>query len=123
MRAGRIISFIAAGIFILLSFLFILGSLQQNNFHSGWLIIGIIGMLIGFGLIFLGTKLSPPIKAGDQNVTLNIDLPGNVKMETIKCRSCGAPLAPEDIKMVAGAPVVSCPNCGTTYQITEEPKW
>lgn len=122
MRAGRIISFIAAGIFILISFLFILGAFSPNG-NSSWLVIGIIGMVIGFGLIFLGTKLSPPIKAGDQNVTLNIDLPGNVKMDTIKCLSCGAPLAPEDIKMVAGAPVVSCPNCGTTYQITEEPKW
>jgi len=26
-------------------------------------------------------------------------------------------------KMVAGAPVVTCPYCGTTYQLTEEPKW
>jgi len=122
MRAGRIISFIAAGIFILISFLFILGAFSPNG-NSGWLVIGIIGMLIGFGLIFLGTKLSPPIKAGDQNVTLNIDLPGNVKMETIKCRSCGAPLGPNDIKIVGGAAMVECPSCKTTYQITEEPKW
>lgn len=122
MRAGRIISFIAAGIFILISFLFILGAFSPNG-NSGWLVIGIIGMLIGFGLIFLGTKLSPPIKAGDQHVTLNIDLPGNVKMETIKCRSCGAPLGPNDIKLAGGAAMVECPSCKTTYQITEEPKW
>ena len=29
----------------------------------------------------------------------------------------------KDIKLVAGAPVVTCPFCGTTYQLTEEPKW
>jgi uncharacterized Zn finger protein len=56
-------------------------------------------------------------------VNLKVDLPGEVGMDTIKCKSCGAPLSSEDIKMVAGAPVVECPNCGTTYQLTEEPKW
>jgi uncharacterized Zn-finger protein len=29
----------------------------------------------------------------------------------------------DNIKMVAGAPVVTCPYCNTTYQLTEEPKW
>jgi uncharacterized Zn-finger protein len=44
-------------------------------------------------------------------------------MDTLKCRSCGGALKPENITMVAGAPVVTCPYCGTTYQLTEEPKW
>lgn len=122
MKFGKIVAFITAAIFILFSILFILGGIDESG-SPGWIVIGIIGLAIGFGLIFLGTKLSPPQKAGDQNVTLNIDLPGNVKMDTIKCQSCGAPLAPGDIKMVAGAPVVECHSCGTTYQITEEPKW
>jgi len=87
------------------------------------IIIGIIGLVIGFVLIFIGTKLSPPVKAGDQVVNLNVDLPGQVGMDTIKCKSCGSPLSSEDVKMVAGAPVVECPHCGTTYQLTEEPKW
>jgi uncharacterized Zn-finger protein len=29
----------------------------------------------------------------------------------------------DNIQMVAGAPVVNCPYCHTTYQLTEEPKW
>ena len=122
MRAGRIIAFITAGLFIIFSFLFILGAFSPDG-NTSWIIFGAIGLLIGFGLIFFGTKLTPPQKPGDQNVTLNIDLPGNVKMDTIKCKSCGAPLSPEDIKLVAGALVVTCPSCKTSYQITEEPKW
>jgi len=122
MRAGRIIAFIAAGIFIIFAFLFILGAFSPEGSPS-WIIIGIIGLVIGFVLIFIGTKLSPPIKAGDQVVNLNVDLPGQVGMDTIKCRSCGSPLSSEDVKMVAGAPVVECSHCGTTYQLTEEPKW
>lgn len=122
MRAGRIIAFIAAGVFIIFAFLFILGAFSPEG-SPGWIIIGIIGLVIGFVLIFIGTKLSPPIKAGDQVVNLNVDLPGQVGMDTIKCKSCGSPLSSEDVKMIAGAPVVECSHCGTTYQLTEEPKW
>lgn len=122
MRAGRIIAFITAAVFIIFAFLFILGAFSPEGSPS-WIIVGVVGLLIGFVLIFVGTKLQPPQKPGDQVVNLQVDLPGDVNMETIKCKSCGAPLSPEDIKMVAGAPVVECPNCGTTYQLTEEPKW
>jgi uncharacterized membrane protein len=122
MRAGRIIAFITAAVFIIFAFLFILGAFSPEGSPS-WIIVGVVGLLIGFVLIFVGTKLKPPQKPGEQVVNLNVDLPGDVNMETIKCKACGAPLSPEDIKMVAGAPVVECPNCGTTYQLTEEPKW
>ncbi len=46
------------------------------------------------------------MKAGDQAVNLNLDLPGEVGMDTIKCKSCGGPLSSEDVKMVAGAPLL-----------------
>ena len=122
MRAGRIIAFITAAVFIIFAFLFILGAFSPEGSPS-WIIVGIIGLVIGFVLIFVGTKLSPPQKAGDQVVNLQVDLPGDVGMDTIKCQACGAPISSEDVKMIAGAPVVECPNCGTTYQLTEEPKW
>lgn len=122
MRAGRIIAFITAAIFIILAFLFILGAFSPEGSPS-WIIVGVIGLVIGFVLIFVGTKLSPPQKAGDQVVNLQVDLPGEVGMDTIKCQACGAPISSDDVKMIAGAPVVECPNCGTTYQLTEEPKW
>jgi uncharacterized membrane protein len=122
MKAGRIIAFISAAIFIIFAFLFILGAFSPEG-KPGWIIVGIIGLVIGFVLIFLGIKLQPPQKPGEQVVNLQVDLPGDVNMETIKCKSCGGPLTSDDIKMVAGAPVVECPHCSTTYQLTEEPKW
>ncbi len=123
MKTGSIISYILAAIAIILSFLFILGSFSPNGSPS-WLIVGIIGLLIGFALIFAGVRLASKAKtAAEATYNINLDLPGNMQMDTIKCLSCGAPLSPEDISIVNGAPVVQCPNCGTTYQLTEEPKW
>jgi hypothetical protein len=41
----------------------------------------------------------------------------------MNCKHCGGALSTDNIKMVAGAPVVSCPYCNSTYQLSEEPKW
>lgn len=122
MKTGSIISYVLAAIAIILSFLFILGSFSPNGSPS-WLVIGIIGLLIGFGLIFAGVRLASRAKEVEANYTLNVDLPGNVQLDTVKCQSCGAPLAQDDIKLVNGAPMVQCHSCGTVYQLTEEPKW
>ncbi len=122
MKAARTILYIIAGVFIIFSFLFLLGAFSPDG-STSWLTIGIIGMIIGFVLIFFGAKLGAKAKETTQNITLNVDLPGNVQMDSLKCQSCGAPLAADDIKMVQGAPVVTCHSCGTTYQLTEEPKW
>jgi hypothetical protein len=122
MRAGRIIAFITSAVFIIFAFLFILGAFSPEG-SPGWIFIGLIGLVIGFVLIFIGTKLGRSQKAGEQVVNLQIDLPGEVGMDTIKCKSCGGPITSKDVKMIAGAPVVECPHCGTTYQLTEEPKW
>jgi len=118
----KIIAYIAAAILIFFGVLFIWGAFSPDG-SPGWIVIGLVSVVIGFGLIwFAGRK-----KAGDQtagqNVTLNIDLPGNVNLESLKCQSCGGVLTMDNIQMVAGAPVVNCPYCKTTYQLTEERKW
>jgi formylmethanofuran dehydrogenase subunit E len=58
-----------------------------------------------------------------QQVTMQVDMPGDTKVEEMKCKSCGGALTMDNIKMVNGAPVVTCPFCNTVYQLTEEPKW
>ena len=122
MKAASIISYVTAGIAIIFSFLFILGAFSASG-STSWLVLGAIGLLIGFFLIFMGARFAAKARPVEQNVNVKIDLPGNVQMETIKCKSCGAPLAASDIKMVNGAPMVECHSCGTTYQLTQEPKW
>jgi ribosomal protein S27E len=122
MKAASTISYILAGLLVIFSFLFILGS-GGGTGNSAWLTYGIIGLVISGILIFAGFKFAALANPPKQEVIQKIDLSGNVRMDTIKCQSCGAPLAPEDVKLVNGAVMVTCHSCGTTYQVTEEPKW
>jgi hypothetical protein len=118
MSAGKIIAYIAAALFIGLGALFILSAFgttpQPENILTGIILVG-----IGFGLILIASRKKP----GEEEVRLEIDLSGDVNLDTLACESCGGQLSSEHISMVAGAPVVSCPFCGTSYQLTEEPKW
>lgn len=121
MKAGKIIAIIAAVVLILFGALMALAATDTSAGSIGWLPIGIVFIAIGLVIIFIAVRQSA--QTPDTNVTLNVDLPGNVKMDTIKCQSCGGTLAPKDIQMVAGAPMVTCPYCHTSYQLTEAPKW
>ncbi|MDK2980016.1 MAG: hypothetical protein PWQ55_363 [Chloroflexota bacterium] len=121
MKFGKITMFVLAAFALVFSFLFFLGSGGQTGSVT-YVWIAIILAAVGFILIFFATRAQAPAD-GEQNVTVNIDLPGEVGMDTIKCKSCGGVLSEKDIKLVAGAPVVTCPFCGTTYQLSEEPKW
>ncbi len=116
----KTIAYIAAAILIFFGVIFIWGAFSPQG-SPGWLLVGGLLVLIGFGIIWFASR-SKPSQAG-ANVTLNVDLPANVALDTMKCKQCGGALTSDNIKMVAGAPVVTCPYCGTTYQLTEEPKW
>jgi Na+/melibiose symporter-like transporter len=120
MNAGRIIAYIGAALLLLMGVLFVVGTFGQQG-QLGWLLIGLILIAIAFGLIWFASR--KPKAETPENVTYKVDLSGDVNLSTIKCKSCGGTLTSENIKMVAGAPVVTCPYCGTTYQLTEEPKW
>ncbi len=121
MSAGKIIAYIAAAILIFFGVLFIWGAFSPNG-SPGWILIGLISVAIGFGLIFFASR-RPAQPAAPDNVTVKIDLPANANLDALKCQSCGGALTTENIHLVAGAPVVTCPYCKTTYQLTEEPKW
>ena len=123
MSAGKIIAYIFAAILIFFGVLFIWATFSPDG-QIGWLLVGVISVGIGFGLIwFASRKTTTAGGAQGDNITLKLDLPGDVNLDSMKCQSCGGVLTMDAIKMVAGAPVVSCPYCNTTYQLTEEPKW
>jgi hypothetical protein len=134
MSTGRTLSYIAAAVLIIIGvvalfigIIFIWGSAGANA-QSGWVGIGLTSAVIGLLLIGGGAYLISlagrgKMGAPTENITLKVDLPANVNMETLKCKSCGGTLTMDNIQMIAGAPVVNCPYCHSTYQLTEEPKW
>ena len=90
--------------------------------------IGSVGMLIGAialvgGIVMLVFAARKTKQETAQNITVKVDLPGDTKIEQMKCRSCGGALTADNVKLVNGAPMVTCPYGNTVYQLTEEPKW
>lgn len=118
----KLIANIGAAILIFFGVMFIWGAFGSNP-QPAWICVGGVSVLIGFGLIWFAQR-KPKVEGGiTQNVAVNIDLPGEMKMEVMKCEACGGAITSNNIEMQSGAPMVVCPYCDTTYQVNEEPKW
>ena len=131
---NKTLLYIGAGVLLLIGvclfgygILSVIGSTSTQG-SSSWLGFGVGFALVG--AVFLGGGILVIVRgqakgqagAGD-NFTYKIDLPSSTKVEQMKCRNCGGNLTADNVKMIAGAPTVECPFCGTIYQLTEEPKW
>ena len=116
----KIVAYIGAGLLIIFGALMVLGATDPAG-STGWLIPGLLFIGVGLVIIFFAARKPKPVPT--TNVTVQVDLPGDVNAEALKCKSCGGTLTANDITMVAGAPMVTCPFCHTAYQLTEEPKW
>jgi len=73
--------------------------------------------LAGFGILYFVWKQQPT------QIVQKLEVPGRIKVQAIKCPNCSASIDMNQIKIVDGVPLVKCPYCGHTFQITEEPKW
>ena len=122
MSAGKIIGTIVAGILIFFGVLFIWGAFSPQG-EPGWIVVGIITAAIGLGIIAFVKFREPKPAQPPQEIIQKIDLSGEVELEKLKCQNCGAELDQDSIKVKEGAIFVSCPYCGTAYQMVEEPKW
>ena len=63
------------------------------------------------------------IKAPTHIHEMKLDLTGDVSLEQLTCRQCGANLNDDSVTLAAGALVVHCEYCGAQYQMEEAPKW
>jgi hypothetical protein len=132
---GRTLSYIGAGILFLIALCFLgygalalVGSTSAAG-QSNWVGLGaglsVVGLILIGGGVFLiwNASRAQKIDQAAQPVVMKLDLPGQTKIEQMKCQSCGGMLTADNIKLVNGAPMVTCPFCHSTYQLTEEPKW
>ena len=122
MKAIAILGAIAAGVLFLFAVIFALASsyqgltaqtAQTRLITSAFLFI--IGVAIIVGIYFVTRK--------PKTVIPRLEVSGQMQGAAIKCPNCSASIDANQIKIVAGVPYVKCPYCGTTFEVTEEPKW
>lgn len=75
----------------------------------------IIGIVVIVGIYYAARK--------PETVIQQLEISGQMKGAAIKCPNCSASINADEIKIVSGVPYVKCPYCGTTFEVTEEPKW
>jgi len=123
MSTGKIIGYIIAAILLFFGVLWLLSAFSAEAASPGGrLLVGGLLVLIGLGII-VALRLREPKPEQQVTIRQEIDIGGDVEMESLQCRSCGAQLDKNAITVAEGAVIVSCPYCGATYQIVEEPKW
>ena len=78
-------------------------------------ILFVIGVAIIVGIYYMTRK--------PKTVIQRLEVSGQMKAASIQCPNCGASVDANQIKIVSGVPYATCPYCGTTFEVTEEPKW
>lgn len=82
------------------------------------IVVGVILFLAAGALVWLARQ-----RPSQTTVVQQIDLSGDVNLQNLTCRSCGAGLSQRSVEVRAGAVFVHCEYCGASYQLEEEPKW
>lgn len=124
MRIGRLIGFGFATICILLGLIFLLSLGSPQNTGKGVnAVMALVLLALGIGVLAITLKFLPTVKI-EHTVVRKVDLSGDVSLDEMKCKSCGGSLSADNFTIAGdGGAVVSCPYCGTVYQVTEAPKW
>jgi len=79
---------------------------------------------VGAILFFIaGSVLAYYITRKPKTIVQQLEVSGEMKAVGIKCPNCGASVDAGKIKIVSGVPYATCPYCGHTFEVAEEPKW
>jgi predicted Zn finger-like uncharacterized protein len=122
MKVTAILGAIAAAVLFFFAVIFALASsaqgipvqtAQTRLVSSGLLFI--IGLAVIVGIYYVTRK--------PKTVIQRLEVSGQMQAAAIKCPNCSASIDANQIKIVSGVPYVKCPYCGTTFEVTEEPKW
>jgi DNA-directed RNA polymerase subunit RPC12/RpoP len=80
------------------------------------LVVAALFFIIGFGIAYYITKKPT-------TVVQKLETSGRMKAVALKCPNCSAPVDASKIKIMSQVPYATCPYCGHTFEVTEEPKW
>ena len=115
MKIVTVLGAIAVAVVFFFAVIFALAASYQPTrlITSG--ILFVIGIAIIVGIYYTTRK--------PKTIIQRLEVTGQMKAASIKCPNCGASVEPNQIKIVSGVPYATCPYCGTTFEVTEEPKW
>lgn len=80
------------------------------------LVVAAMMFVVSFGIAYFITKKP-------KTVVQRLELSGEMKTAALRCSNCSASVDANQIKIVSGVPYATCPYCGHTFEVTEEPKW
>ena len=98
-----------------LFFFGIIFALATNYWPTG-LIVSAMFFIVCFGIAYFITKKP-------KTIIQSLEVSGQMKAVALKCPNCSASVDANQIKIVSGVPYATCPYCGHTFEVAEEPKW
>jgi DNA-directed RNA polymerase subunit RPC12/RpoP len=115
MRIITVLGGLAVAVLFFFSLIFALASAYDSNRLITSLILFVMGLVIA-GLLYYTTRKP-------KTVVQRLEISGQMKAASIKCPTCSASVDTDRIKIVSGVPYATCPYCGSTFEVIEEPKW
>jgi len=112
---GSVVGYLVSAILVFLGIIFLLASVYAVS----RLVVGAILVSAGLLLAFLAWRSG----VSQAPVKYELQMPGSLKVDSIKCPNCGAGLDPSKMQLKQGAPTVKCSYCGNEFEVAEEPKW
>lgn len=122
MKITVVLGAIASAVLLFFGFIFLLsaGSVTLNQEQQVLrLVEGAILVLVGFAVAYVAYVFSRK----PTTIIQQLELSGQMKAAPIKCPNCGGSVDPNQIKIVSGVSYATCPYCGKTFEVAEEPKW
>jgi uncharacterized membrane protein len=80
-------------------------------------------LIVAASLFIVGFGIAYYISRQPKTIIQKVEFSGEMKAVALKCPNCSASINANQIKIVSGVPYATCPYCGNTFEVTEEPKW
>ena len=109
----EVIGYIVSAILLFFAVIF----LWASSFLPMRLAISAFLFIATFGILYYIRRQKPT------QIIQKLELPGQIKVQPIRCPNCGASLDINQTKIIDGVPSIQCSYCGHTFEVTEEPKW
>jgi len=108
----KVLGAIAVAVLFFFGIIFALASV----YASTRLIVSALLFVAGFGIAYY-------ISRQPKTIVQRVEFSGEMKAVALKCPNCSASLDANQIRIVSGVPYATCPYCGQTFEVAEEPKW